>query len=181
MNSPLGAIVGVAESDLGEVAPKTVLQLQAEAAKAALEDAGLTLRDVDAVFTAGSDWSWAPAMLVAEYLGIQPRYTDSTNIGGASFEAHVGHAVTAIRAGLCDVALITYGSTQRSQRSRRLGRSGRFALRSSSSASGGCRYLSERTRWLRSGICTCTERSQSNLPKWQSPHGSGRCSIPKPG
>lgn len=128
MNSPLGAIVGVAESDLGEVAPKTVLQLQAEAAKAALEDAGLTLRDVDAVFTAGSDWSWAPAMLVAEYLGIQPRYTDSTNIGGASFEAHVGHAVTAIRAGLCDVALITYGSTQRSQRSRRLGRSGPIRL-----------------------------------------------------
>ena len=123
MRVALGAIVGVAESDLGEVAPKTSLQLQAEAAKAALEDAGLTLRDVDAIFTASSE-SWAPSMLVAEYLGIQPRYSDSTNIGGASFVAHVGHAVTAIRAGLCEVALITYGSTQRSQRIRRLGRSG---------------------------------------------------------
>lgn len=116
------AIVGVAESDLGVVAPKTVLQLQAQAAKAALEDAGLTMADVDAVLTAGSDWGWAPGILLAEYLGIQPRVTDSTNIGGASFEAHLGHAATAIKQGLCEVALITYGSTQRSSASRNLGR-----------------------------------------------------------
>ena len=118
------AIVGVAESDLGVVGPKTVLQLQAQAAKAALEDAGLTTRDVDAVLTAGSDWGWAPSMLVAEYLGIQPKVTDSTNIGGSSFEAHVGHAAAMITLGLCEVALITYGSTQKSQASRSLGRSG---------------------------------------------------------
>jgi acetyl-CoA acetyltransferase len=118
------AIVGVAESDLGVVGPKTVLQLQAQAAKAALEDAGMSLRDVDAVFTAGSDWGWAPSMLVAEYLGLQPSVTDSTNIGGSSFEAHVGHAAAMIAQGRCEVALITYGSTQRSQASRTLGRAG---------------------------------------------------------
>ncbi|HLZ08491.1 MAG TPA: thiolase, partial [Chloroflexota bacterium] len=118
------AIVGVAESDLGVVGPKTVLQLQAQAAKAALEEAGLTLRDVDAVYTAGSDWGWAPSMLLSEYLGITPAVTDSTNIGGSSFEAHVGHAATMIAAGHCDVALIAYGSTQRSQASRSLGRPG---------------------------------------------------------
>jgi acetyl-CoA acetyltransferase len=54
--------------------------------------------------------------MLAEYLGIQPRYTDTTNIGGSSFEAHIGHAVAGIEAGLFDVALITYGSTQRSDR-----------------------------------------------------------------
>jgi acetyl-CoA acetyltransferase len=124
MAPPQAAIVGVAESDLGIVAPKTVLQLQAQAAKAALEDAGLTLRDVDAVYTAGSDWGWAPSMLLGEYLGIQPAVTDSTNIGGSSFEAHVGHAATMITLGRCDVALITYGSTQRSNSSRSLGRPG---------------------------------------------------------
>jgi acetyl-CoA acetyltransferase len=118
------AIVGVAESDLGVVAPKTVLQLQAQAAKAALEDAGLTPRDVDGVLTAGGDWGWAPSMLVSEYLGIQPRFTDSTNIGGSSFEAHVGHATEMIARGQCEVALITYGSTQRSSASRSLGRGG---------------------------------------------------------
>src|SRR5579884_3486351 len=118
------AIVGVAESDLGVVAPKTVLQLQAQAAKAALEEAGLSFRDVDAVFTATSDWSWGPSMLLSEYLGVRPKITDSTNIGGASFEAHVGHAASAIALGRCEVALITYGSTQRSLASRTLGRPG---------------------------------------------------------
>jgi acetyl-CoA acetyltransferase len=122
--SRLGAIVGVAESDLGVVGPdRTALQLQGQAAKAALEDAGLALRDVDAVFSAGGD-GWSPNMSIAEYLGITPRWSDGTNIGGSSFEAHVGHAVTAIRAGHCEVALITYGSTQRSLRSRSLARSG---------------------------------------------------------
>jgi acetyl-CoA acetyltransferase len=122
--SAAAAIVGVAESDLGDVAPKTVLQLQAQAAKAALEEAGLTTRDVDAVLTAGSDWGWAPSMLISEYLGIRPAVTDSTNIGGSSFEAHVGHAATMIAAKRCEVAVITYGSTQRSQASRTLGRPG---------------------------------------------------------
>lgn len=117
MAHPRVAIVGVAESDLGRTPDKTVLQLQAQAARAALTDAGLGFDDVDALFTAGG-WGWAPTMMLAEYLGIQPRYTDSTNIGGSSFEAHLGHAVAGIEAGLFEVALITYGSTQRSDRSR---------------------------------------------------------------
>lgn len=116
----VAAIVGVAESDLGETPGKTVLQLQAQAAKAALEDAGIEKGQVDALFVAGN-WTWAPNLMLAEYLGIQPKYTDGTNIGGSSFEAHVGHAVAGIRAGLFDVALITYGSTQRSDRSRNRG------------------------------------------------------------
>ena len=111
------AIVGVAESDVGATPHLTVLSQQALAAQAALREAGLAKDTVDAVFTAGA-WSWAPTMTLAEYLGIQPRYTDSTNIGGSSFEAHAGHAAAAIEAGLIDVALITYGSTQRTSRSR---------------------------------------------------------------
>jgi acetyl-CoA acetyltransferase len=107
------AVVGVAESDLGLTPDKTALQLQAQAATAALADAGLGFDEVDALFTAGA-WAWAPTLMLAEYLGIQPTYTDSTNIGGASFEAHLGHAVAGIEAGLFEVALITYGSTQRS-------------------------------------------------------------------
>lgn len=111
------AIVGVAESDLGRTPDKTVLQLQTQAARAALEDAGLRFSDVDALFCAGT-WAWSPNLMLAEYLGIRPRYTDTTNIGGSSFEAHIEHAVAGIEAGLFDVALITYGSTQRSDRSR---------------------------------------------------------------
>lgn len=106
------AIVGVAESDLGKTPNKNVLQLQAQAAKAALDDAGLKKDDVDALFTAGN-WAWAPNLMLAEYLGLNTKYTDSTNIGGSSFEAHVGHAMAGIKAGLFNVALITYGSTNR--------------------------------------------------------------------
>jgi acetyl-CoA acetyltransferase len=119
------AIVGVAESDLGLTPDKTVLQLQAQAASAALEDAGLQFGEVDALFCAGN-WAWSPNLMLAEYLGIRPKYTDSTNIGGSSFEAHIEHAVAGIEAGLFEVALITYGSTQRSDRGR--GR-GNFTLK----------------------------------------------------
>lgn len=116
-SSPKAAIVGVAESDLGHTPDKTALQLQAQAARVALEDAGLGLQDVEALFCAGN-WAWSPNLMLAEYLGIQPRYTDTTNIGGSSFEAHIGHALAGIETGLFEVALITYGSTQRSDRAR---------------------------------------------------------------
>ncbi len=119
----VAAIGGVAESDLGVVPGKTYLQLQAQAASAALADAGLSKGDVDAVFVAGGD-DYAPAMRLAEYMGIVPRHTDSTNIGGASFVAHAAHAYDSIAQGRCEVALIAYGSTQRSQAGRTLGRSG---------------------------------------------------------
>ena len=78
------AIVGVAESDLGYTPGKTVLQLQAQAAKAALEDAGVPFDEVDALFCAGN-WTWSPNLMLAEYLGIRPKYTDTTNIGGSCF------------------------------------------------------------------------------------------------
>jgi acetyl-CoA acetyltransferase len=118
------AIVGVAESDLGEVGPdRSGLQLAAQAAVAAIDDAGLQLADVDGVLCADRS-SWTPSVEIADYLGIHPQYTDSTNVGGASFVAHLGHAAMAIAAGQCQVALIVYGSTQRSSRSQVLGRSG---------------------------------------------------------
>jgi acetyl-CoA acetyltransferase len=116
----VAAIAGVAESDLGVVPDKTYLQLMAEASYEALAEAGLTLADVDALFSAGGD-DYAATMRLGEYLGVRPRHTDSTNLGGASFVAHAGHARTAIAAGRCEVALIAYGSTQRSRGGRSLG------------------------------------------------------------
>src|SRR5690606_26631389 len=61
------------------------------------------------------------SMLMAEYMGIRPRYTDSTSIGGSSFVAYVEHAAMAIATGLCDVALICHGSTNISDRGGRAG------------------------------------------------------------
>jgi acetyl-CoA acetyltransferase len=108
------AIVGVAESDLGQVAEgMSIIDLMAQGAKRALDDCGLTLRDVDGLFSATTQ-SRLSVLGLAEYLGITPRFLGSTIVGGSSFEYHVAHAMGAIALGLCDVALIAYGSTQRS-------------------------------------------------------------------
>jgi acetyl-CoA acetyltransferase len=108
------AVVGAAESDLGQVAPhSTPVDLMAQATMRALDDCGLKLSDIDGVFSAATQVRMAPLAL-AEYLRIKPRFFDGTIIGGSSFMAHVAHAQAAIEHGLCEVALIAYGSTQRS-------------------------------------------------------------------
>ena len=108
------AVVGAAESDLGQVAPNTSpLDLMAQGTMRALEDCGLKLSDVDALFVAATQVRMGP-MALAEYLRIKPRYFDGTQIGGSSFMSHVAHAHAAIQLGLCEVAVIAYGSTQRS-------------------------------------------------------------------
>ena len=79
----------------------------------ALDDCGLTLKDVDGLFVAATQVRMGP-MSLAEYLRIKPKVFDGTQIGGSSFMTHVAHAQTAIQLGLCEVAVIAYGSTQRS-------------------------------------------------------------------
>jgi acetyl-CoA acetyltransferase len=109
-------IAGVAETPLGEVWDQSELSMVALAAREALAEAGMTLRDVDGVFVnyMGEEGS----VQVGEYLGIQPRYADSSDLGGGAFEAFVHHAMLAIAAGRCEVALIAYASRQRSRRGR---------------------------------------------------------------
>lgn len=108
------AIVGVAESDLGEVAHgMSVSDLMGQAVLRALDDCGLTLADVDGVFAAAGQ-SRMPTSALCEYLRLKPRYHDGIFIGGSSFMTLVAHAQIAIEAGLCEVAVIAYGSTQRS-------------------------------------------------------------------
>lgn len=111
------AIVGVADvaSPTGEL-DISGRALEAAMIKAALDDAGLTIADVDGVTHAGS------SMALAEFLGIHPTFTDSTSTGGSSFEIHAEHAAAAIAAGLCDVVIGVYASTPRRDRSRGGGR-----------------------------------------------------------
>jgi acetyl-CoA acetyltransferase len=107
------AIVGAAESDIGAVAAlMSPIDLMAQGIRRALADAGLNLRDVDGVFCACTQ-ARTSAMSLVEYLGLPDAYTDSTIVGGSSFEIHVAHAHAALEAGLCNVAVIAYGSTQR--------------------------------------------------------------------
>jgi acetyl-CoA acetyltransferase len=110
----VAAIAGIGESASWDVAGTglTPLDLVAEATAAALEDAGLAKDDVDGLCTTSAYYGM-PALNVGEHLGIRPRWSDSTALGGASAVAQLHHACAAIAAGLCDVALVAYGSTQR--------------------------------------------------------------------
>lgn len=110
-------MVGAAAAGIGWETRRTVAEIMAGAVHAALEDAGLALKDVDAIY-AVTPYYWMPSVTLADQLGIQPRITDSTNIGGASVIAHVGHAVRAIATGGAEVAVIAYASSQRSDAGR---------------------------------------------------------------
>ncbi len=114
------AIVGIAESDSGRVPNMTELRLQAAILQRALENSGLRKSEIDGVFSS-SDTLIEPTVMLSEYVQVFPRYIDTTSIGGASFEAHLNHAVAALRTGKCEVALITYASTELSSHGRTLG------------------------------------------------------------
>jgi acetyl-CoA acetyltransferase len=108
------AIVGAAESDIGQVGPGfNVIDLMAQGITRALDDCGLQLKDVDGLISSCTQSRTSPLNL-AEYLGISPAFIDGTIIGGSSFMFQVQHAMAAIQLGLCEVAVIAYGSTQRS-------------------------------------------------------------------
>jgi acetyl-CoA acetyltransferase len=108
------AVVGIADdvSPTGEL-DRTGRALEVAMILEALDDAGLSLSDVDGVCHAES------SMGLAEYLGIHPRFTDSTMTGGSSFEVHLEHAAAAIAAGVCDVVVSVYASTPRSDRTQK--------------------------------------------------------------
>jgi acetyl-CoA C-acetyltransferase len=109
-----GFFVGAYEHPTRLATEKSAPMLHAEVAAGALADAGLTLADVDGYFCAGDSPGVGPLSMV-EYLGINPRYVDSTDIGGSSPVLHVAKAAQAIEMGLCDVALVTLAGRPRAE------------------------------------------------------------------
>jgi acetyl-CoA acetyltransferase len=106
------AIVGVGTAGCGEARGMSDLEILAQAAKAAVEDAGLAIKDMDGLCTANLNAAMWP-LNVVEGLGLRPKFVEGTNIGGAAFVAHQLPAMLALDAGVCDAVLVCYGSTQR--------------------------------------------------------------------
>lgn len=105
------AIVGVTDA----VSPTGELELsgralEAKVVKDALDDAGLTLADIDGICHAGG------ALEFAEFLGISPRFTDSSVTGGSVFEVYLEHAASAIAAGVAECILVVFAQTPRASR-----------------------------------------------------------------
>lgn len=99
-------VVGIYEHPLRRAPDISTAQIHAEVAKGALEDAGLTIRDVDGFFCSSDAPGLGPINMV-DYLGIDPKYVDSTNTGGSSYLVLAEHAAQAIAGGRCSIALIT--------------------------------------------------------------------------
>jgi acetyl-CoA C-acetyltransferase len=108
------AVAGVYEHPTRFAPDKTAYQIHAESARGALADAGLEIGDVDGFFTSGV--GPIGILSLAQHLNLRPSHVDSQAIGGSSFVSHCLHAAATIAGGLCDVALVTYGSTAASER-----------------------------------------------------------------
>lgn len=113
-------IVGAYEHPTRNAWDTPLAQLHAEVAAGALADAGLTLADVDGYFCGGDVPGWeAPGVgpfSMVEYLGLNLRYLDTTESWGSAYLNHVAHAVQAIEAGKCRVALVTQAGRPRADR-----------------------------------------------------------------
>ncbi len=107
------AIAGLATFGVGEAPGYSSMELTAQAALLAIADAGLTLGEVDGLFICQPD-DFFSGLSFAEYLGLHPRFTDNNRTGGSAFMSHMATAALALEAGYIDVALIAYGSNQRS-------------------------------------------------------------------
>jgi len=105
------AIVGAVDavSPTGQLG-RTDAELEVEMVRGALDDAGLSIADVDCVM---SNNGMMASLDLGERLGVRGRFTDSTMTGGSSPEVHVEHAAAAIAGGLCEVAVIVYAATPR--------------------------------------------------------------------
>jgi acetyl-CoA acetyltransferase len=109
------SIVGVGTAGCGEAPGFTELELLSQATRLALEDSGLSLKDIDGLATANLNNAMWP-LNVVEYLGLRPTFVEGTNIGGASFIAHQKPAIWALLTGQCNAVLVCYGSNQRTSK-----------------------------------------------------------------
>jgi len=107
------AIVGAATYGIGEAPGFDSIDLAARAGLEALRQAKLTPQDVDGLFVCLPQ-DYLSGLSLSEYYGIHPKVTDNNRTGGSAFLTHVFWAALALEARQCDVALVAYGSNQRS-------------------------------------------------------------------
>jgi len=109
------AMVGAATFGQGKAPGYEASDLAAIASTMALEDAGLSLADVDGLFFCHPADTMG-GLSFAQYLGIRPKVTDNNRTGGSAFQTYVEHAAYLLDAGAIDCALIAYGSNQATAR-----------------------------------------------------------------
>ncbi len=113
-------IVGVGESDIGKLPHMTGLGLNAQAARRAIADAGISHTEIDGLLTAYSftEPYFMLGSVLAEYLGIAPTFGGSIIVGGASPTVMLHHAANAIISGSAEVVLVCAGENRATGMSR---------------------------------------------------------------
>jgi 3-oxoacyl-[acyl-carrier-protein] synthase III len=113
-------IVGVGESDIGKMPHMSGLGLNAHAAKRAIDDVGMTPSDIDGLLTAYSftEPYFMMGSVMAEYLGLKPRFCASIITGGASPATMLHHAALAVVDGVANTVLVCAGENRATGMSR---------------------------------------------------------------
>jgi acetyl-CoA acetyltransferase len=93
----------------------SALRLTLEAARQAIQEAGLRPAEIDGVLTRNLDMdvTYMHSQLVASRLGLRPRFTTDINLGGATAIAMLEQATLLINSGICRFVLCAYGENRR--------------------------------------------------------------------
>jgi acetyl-CoA acetyltransferase len=107
------AIVGVGTSRFGKLQGVSSMGFTLEASKRAMDDAGLAPAAIDGVLVMmpavmGEQHGWAAR--VAAFLGIEPTFSATMDLGGATACGSVQTAIAAIAAGYCRTVLCCFAT-----------------------------------------------------------------------
>ncbi|EEB80289.1 hypothetical protein GPB2148_3105 [marine gamma proteobacterium HTCC2148] len=110
------AFIGAADTEVGKLPGRTPMELCAEAALKAIDDAGLKKSDVDGLLSCSSMAQplMYPAEALAEYLQMFPRYCMAVGAGGGTTFSAIHHAASAIVTGMADVIVVAMADSMRS-------------------------------------------------------------------
>lgn len=114
------SVIGVGLTPFSRDSGRSALELQADAAFDALDDAGLTARDLDTVITgyATTVNHIMPGNVLAEYLGAKPERAFGLSVGGATGLAMIAEATRLVRSGDAETVLVVGGENRASGQTR---------------------------------------------------------------
>jgi acetyl-CoA acetyltransferase len=107
------AIVGIGLSPIGKVPGRSPLWLAAAAAKQALADAGMQKSEIDGVLASPAMAAQFHRFSVAfsEYFGVQPTFSNTLQVSGATAATMFNIAAAAIHGGLAETVLVVGGDS----------------------------------------------------------------------
>ncbi|HTK13568.1 MAG TPA: thiolase family protein [Xanthobacteraceae bacterium] len=103
------AIVGAGHSRLGKVPGTSSLDLLIEAMRNAIDDSGVSVKDIDGIICRGPDDSYSHHQMIGERLGINVKFSTTLTNGGASQILSIALAVMAIQGGMAKTVICGFG------------------------------------------------------------------------